>query len=437
MGLRVLPIGGFGEIGRNCCAIQVDDEVVLLDLGLQMEQYIRHTEDEEFVAVSGKTLMDIGAAPDLTMLDDLRKQVVGICLTHAHLDHVGAVPYLAGRFDCPIHGTPFTVEVLRRILADEKVQLRNPLVAHRPSATFRLTPKISVEFVYVTHSTPQTVIIVLHTPYGDAMYANDWKLDNCPTLGPRTDVARMQRLRPRVLICDALYSQARQKTPSEMIAREMLKDVLLGTPSTGRAVVVTTFSSHIARLKSLVELGERMGRRVAFVGRSLAKYTEAAEACGLVDWRGHIKIVKYGSQASRFFRTLTHPEKWLLVVTGHQGEPKATLAKMAAGLYHFRPGDHVVFSCNVIPVSINKENRRVLETKMEGMHLRLFKDIHVSGHASREDHRDFLEMLQPAHLLPTHGFLGMQRAFRELAHDMGWDLRAVHLAKNGDRLEIK
>ncbi len=437
MGLRILPIGGFGEVGRNCCAVQVDDEVVILDLGLQMEKYVQYTDSEDYETVSGKALMEMGAAPELTMLDDLRKRVIAVCITHAHLDHLGAVPYLANRFDCPVFGTPFTIEVLKRILRDDNLSLRNPLVARRPNTTFRLSAKIAVEFVYVTHSTPETVMIVLHTPYGQAMYANDWKLDNCPTLGPRTDVTRLRKLRPKVLICDALYAQARQKTPSEMIAREMLKDVLIGTPSEGRTVVVTTFSSHIARLKSLVEIGERMGRRVAFIGRSLSKYTEAAETCGLVDWRGRIKLVKYGSQVTRFFRKLTHPEKWLLVVTGHQGEPKASLAKMVAGLYPFRPGDHVVFSCTVIPVPVNREHRRVLEERMQGLRLRIFKDIHVSGHASREDHRDFLEILRPEHVLPTHGFLGMQRAFRDLAEELGWNLKSVHLAKNGDRLEIR
>jgi ribonuclease J len=433
--MDIIPVGGYGEIGRNCVVIKTGDEAVMLDLGLSMEQYIKYTESDDIVDFSPKTLMEIDAVPNLDSINDIKEKIKGICISHAHLDHAGAVPFLEKKFDCPIHGSPFTIEVIRTISRDEKIPLRNELVEHKINSRFRISSRIEIEFVSVTHSTPQTVIIVVHTPEGDVVYANDYKFDSAPILGQKPNFERLSELRPKVLIIDSLYSLAYRKTASEAIARELLKDVLFGTDTNGKNIVITTFSSHIARIKTIIDLAEKLGRKPVFIGRSLSKYVTAAETCKLVDY-SKIERVKYGAQVKKYFKKVTHPEKYIFIVTGHQGEPKATLWKMAKGIFPFKEGDEVIFSCNIIPTEDNQRNREMLEEELRGKKVRIFNDIHVSGHASREDHRELITLLKPEHLIPTHGMPDMLEGLKKLAIEMGYKEQQVHIMKNGERLKI-
>ncbi|MFH1915952.1 MAG: RNase J family beta-CASP ribonuclease [Nanoarchaeota archaeon] len=433
--MDIIPVGGYGEIGRNCVVIQTGDEAVMLDLGLLLDNYIKYTENDDVVDYSPKILMDIDAVPDLTKISDIRKNIKGICISHAHLDHAGAVPFLASRFNCPVYGSPFTIEVIKTIARDEKIKLENELIAHKPNSRFFISEHIEIEFIHVTHSTPHTVIIVVHTPEGDVVYANDFKFDSAPVLGPKPNYARLKELTPKLLIIDSLYALSYKKTPSESIAREMLKDVLLGTDTEGKRLVATTFSSHIARIKTLVELAIKLKRKPVFVGRSLYKYIAAAEACGIVDFT-KIERVRYGAQVRKYFKNLEHPEKYLFIVTGHQGEPKATLSKMANDAFPFTEGDEVIFSCNVIPTEENRENREKLEETLRSKKVRIFRDIHASGHASREDHRELISMLKPEHIIPTHGNPAMLAGLKDLAIEMGYKESQVHILKNGDRLQL-
>jgi len=296
---------------------------------------------------------------------------------------------------------------------------------------------MKIEFINMTHSVPQTVMIAVHTKYGVVLYANDYKFDSAPVFGDKPNFARLKKLHVRVLIVDSLYAHSPIKTPSEAIAREMLKDVLLGVNSEGKAIVITTFSSHLARLKSVVEIGKMMGRKIAFVGRSLAKYVQAAENIGIVNFSKSVEIVKYGGKAKKFFSKIKNPEKYLFVVTGHQGEPKAILARMIyTGLFPFKEEDHVIFSCKTIPVDINYENRAKLEAALKQKHIRIFSDIHVSGHAAREDHRDLLHLVTPEHIIPTHGDQEMREALKDLALDMNYELDKIHLLNNGQILRL-
>src|SRR3989344_5469454 len=441
MGLEILPIGGFHEVGRNCIAVKVDDEVVILDMGLMMEEYVKLTseerEDVKF-QMSAKYLIEQHAAPDINILGDLKDKVKAILITHAHLDHVGAVPWLASKFKCPVHATHFTHEVLKTLVADDKVALKNEMVAHQMDAKFKISDKISAEFISVTHSIPETVIIAVHTPYGTVVYANDFKFDNAPTLGKKPNFTRLKQIAPvKVLILDSLYAHYVGKTPSESIAREMLRDVLLGTDSTGKAVIVTTFGSHIARLNSIIQIGQKLNRKIVFIGRSLAKYCEAAERMGFVPFSKQVQFGKYGSMARKFFEQLKKPEDHLLVVTGHQGEPNAILSRMVyQGLYKFREEDHVVFSCRVIPTPVNQENRAKLDAALKTKKVRLFTDVHVSGHAYREDHRELINLVKPEHVIPTHGEPFMLEALKALALEMNYKEDKIHLLHNGDRLKI-
>lgn len=436
--LEIIPLGGFSEVGRNSVAVRCEDEVVILDMGLMMDKYIEYTDSDDLVEISGRKLIEIGAAPDVNILGDLKKKVKGILITHAHLDHVGAVPYLANKFECDIHATPFTIELLKKMFDSEKRTPRGKLTSHELNSRFKVSENIEVEFIYMTHSTPHTVMILLHTKHGKVLYANDFKLDNNPTLGPKPNYSRLRDLEGQVdfLILDTLYAKYPIKTPSEKIAEEMLKDVLLGTQSKGSTIIVTTFSSHIARLKAICNVAKMMKRKPVFLGRSLAKYTQAAEACGIADF-SDAEIVGFGSKVKPYLKKFKNPDRYIFVATGNQGEPKATLARILnENMMPLGENDQVIFSCKTIPVPITIENRKRLEDQMRAKHIRIFTDIHVSGHGAREDHRDFLNMLKPKNIIPTHAEPSGLASFKELAEEVGYKPEQVRIVVNGERVKV-
>ncbi len=430
--IEIRTLGGYGEVGKNCTAVRIDDEVVILDMGIHLENYIAYTEDEDLVPLTAKELIKAKAVPDISYIKEWRKDVKAIIPTHAHLDHIGAIPFLSNRFNAEILATPYTCSVLKKILKDEKISLKNTLKKINPNSRYKISDKITVEFINITHSTPHTVMIVLHTPYGILIYANDFKFDLSPTLGQKPNMKRIEELGKKgvlALFVECLYSGYPRKTPSERVAKEMLKEVMLGTKNKGKAVVITTFSSHLARLKSIVEFGKKMKRKIIFLGRSLNKYVSAGEDVNIINFSDDVKLAKYRKQARRELKKVVADgkDKYLLVVTGHQGEPRAMLNRMVDSDFDFSPEDIVIFSCQVIPSETNEENRKHLEDKLKQKGVRLFIDIHTSGHASREDLRDLINILKPLHLIPAHGNKKMMKDFKELAVEMGYIDKNIHL----------
>src|SRR3989338_10052000 len=261
--VEICTVGGYNEVGKNSNAVKISDEAYILDLGIHLENYIKHTQDEDIVSVDPKELMNAGAVPDISSIDDWKEKVKMILPTHAHLDHLGAIPYLANNFKAPIMCSPFTAEVLKGILTEDKIRLNNKIKSMSANSSFQASNNIKIEFVHMTHSTPHTVMIALHTKEGIILYANDFKFDLFPTLVKKPNFKRLEELgRQKVLalICDSTYAADARKMPSESIAKEMLKEVMLGIDSKNKHVIVTTFSSHIARLNSIVEFGQKMGR---------------------------------------------------------------------------------------------------------------------------------------------------------------------------------
>ncbi|MBW3000133.1 RNase J family beta-CASP ribonuclease, partial [Candidatus Woesearchaeota archaeon] len=436
MGVEICGVGGFNEIGRNMTAIKVDDEVIIIDMGLHLEKYIAYTEGEdEFRELTAPKLTRVGAIPDINPIKKWMDKVKAIIPTHAHLDHIGAVPYLSNRFDAPILTTPYAVAVINTILKDDKIQLENPIRSVSPNSIFHISKNIKVEFIHTTHSIPQSVMVAVHTKYGVILYANDFKFDSSPVLGAKPNFKALREVGKKGVLCliiDSIYASEAKKTPSEQVAKDMLKDVLLGTESGGKTVVVTTFASHLARLKSIIECGKKMNRKIIFLGRSLHKYVNAGEDIGIINFTKDVELVKFGAQIKKKLRKLMQKDlsKFLFVVTGHQAEPKAVLSKMINKKlpFVFKPGDHVVFSCAVIPTNINIANREILENNLKALGVRIFRDIHVSGHAAKEDQRDLIEMVKPKHIIPAHCGFQKASAMGELASEMGYQLgKNVHI----------
>ncbi len=440
--IEICAIGGYNEVGKNMTAIKVNNEVVILDMGLYLDKYINYRGEEDISKLSAAELMKVGAIPDDTIIKDWKDKVKAIIPTHAHLDHVGAVPFMANKYDVPIIGTPYTTEVIKTIIKEEKISIRNPIKTLNPNSRYALSNNIEVEFINATHSTPQTVMVALHTKEGTILYANDYKFDSFPVIGKKTNVKRLRELgkqNVKALIVDGTRARNESKTPSETVAKELLRDVLLGTENQDNLIIATTFSSHIARLKSIIELGKKLDRKIIFLGRTLSKYTKAAENIKLVKFSNDIEILKYGNEIKKKLKKIDAAKRneYILVVTGHQGEPGSVLSKISTGALPLKlqHEDQIIFSCNVIPTPMNIANRGMLEYNLKQYDVRIFKDIHVSGHASKEDHRDLINIVKPENIIPAHGDLKMTSALSELASEMGYSLsKSVHVLQNGQKL---
>jgi ribonuclease J len=434
--IEIIPIGGFSEIGRNSVAIKYGDESVILDLGLHMENYINLQEESQHDP-SKQELLKVKAIPNYDKVAKGLGEVKAVAITHAHLDHVGATPYFLNQIGAPVHGSRFTINVLKAILKDKRIRSEPKLVEHPTDCTFEVSDNLSIQFVNITHSVPQTVAIVVHTPEGSVIYTPDYKLDNAPLLGDRPNYKAFKELNNvRALIHDSLYSLEGGKTPSESVAREMLRDVLLGTSTDDSNIVTTTFSSHIARLKTIVDLAESIGRKPVMIGRSLAKYVRAAKKSGIIDLESRaVDMVKYGGKLEGYFRHNKKTKDKLYMVTGHQGEPNAILSRMVQDdIFPFKKEDNVIFSCHIIPMKKAEENRAVLEQALRDKGIRVYKDIHVSGHARREDHRELINVVEPENIIPTHGDVPKLESSVDLAKQMGYSDDNVYVAENYEKI---
>ncbi|MBT3303798.1 RNase J family beta-CASP ribonuclease [Candidatus Woesearchaeota archaeon] len=439
--IQIIAVSGFDYVGKNMTAIKVDDEVVICDMGIHLENYIKFTEDEDLINVSPEDLKRVEAIPNTKNIEDIKGQVKAIIPTHAHLDHVGAIPYLANEFNADIVCTPFTAEVIKTILRDEKIKINNNIRSIHPNSSFKVSENITIEFINVTHSTPQTAMVAIHTKYGTVLYANDFKFDLYPTLGKKPNFKRLEELENVVaVIVDSTYSRDERKMPSESVAKQMLKDIMLGSYSHEKAIIITTFSSHIARLNSIVQFSKKTGRKLLFLGRSLNKYIKAAEKVGIIDFSKDAEVIRFRGKIYNKLRTVMKEgkEKYILVVTGHQGEPKAILSRMANGETPFRfdSEDFVIFSCKTIPSPLTIEGRKVLEEKLKRTGIRMFKDIHVSGHAAKEDLKDLLLMVKPKNVIPAHGDESMKQGMREICLAMGYEEKQVHLLHDGESVKF-
>ncbi len=443
MPIEICSISGFSKTEGNSVAIKVDEEVVILDMGLSMSDYVRYTEDrEDITPKTYKELLKVNAVPDYDHIEDWKKKVIAIVPSHGHLDHIGAVPFAAPIFkDAPVISTPYTIEIIKSIVRDERMELPNRLIPVNPNSSYKLSDKITLEFVHITHSILHTAVIVLHTPYGKIMYVNDFKLDDHPLIGKKPNYERLRELGKegiQLLIVNCLYAHEHKKCPSESVAREMLKDVMLGVNSQGKAIIVTTFSSHLVRLKTIIELGKKLNRKIICIGRSLEKYIQAAERIQLVEFSQDVTLVRYKDKVAKELQKVQREgkDKYLIICTGHQGEPRSVLSRLVRGdlPFQFESGDIVVFSCNVIPVEPNKSNRIALEQALSAKNVRMFRDVHVSGHGALEDHRDLLEMIKPAHIMPIHAENAKAQMLADLASQLGF--KSTHIMQDGKRLKI-
>lgn len=439
MTVEIVPLGGLGEVGKNMTAIGFDGTYVVVDMGIRLETILGFDE-VNIGTMSRKELINMNGIPDDSSLRD--ENVIAILLTHGHLDHIGAIGKLAHAYDAPIYGTPFTVELAKHVVQEERAfRVTNEFRKVRPGGTVDVGD-LQAEFIEATHSIPQTTLVAVHGPDGAVLCASDFKLDDNPLLGPGMNYDRLKGLASDGLIA-ALVGAVRVDeigpTPSEAHAQEMLRKTMSDAASGRKAVVVTTFSSHIARVKSIVDLSYEIGRTPLVLGRSLYRYCTTAVELGLVEFPSDLQIHGNPRSVRKVLKEVRGSrEDYVLLVTGHQGEPTALLTRIADERLPFKvkKGDEVIFSASIIPNPLNISNRELLETKLRAQGARVHRDVHVSGHAGRSDTKEFIKLVAPEHIVPCHGTFDKLGIVTDIGRELGYDNEQLHLLRNGERLSL-
>ena len=443
--IGIVAVGGYEEVGRNMTAIRVGKDIVVLDMGIRLDRIQIH-EETEIEKMHSLDLIQMGAIPDDKIMNNVDGNVVGIVCSHGHLDHIGAIPKLAHRYKAaPIIGTPFTAELIKQeIESERKFDVANKLHPLACGQIMDLSKNVSIELIRVQHSIIDCAFVAIHTPMGIILYACDFKIDRTPVIGEVPDFKRLKQIGKEgvlAMITESTNVNRSGKTPSEKVARDLVWDTLLGTEETESGVVITTFSSHIARIKSIIDAAEKMNRIPVLLGNSMERYYGTALNMGYVKKPDNLRIFGYRKSIVKEVKRMMDDgkEKYLPITTGHQGEPGAILGRIASGEldYKLDSGDKVIFSANVIPNQLNLANRYSLETKLRMKGARIYDNVHVSGHAYKEDHWELLRMVKPEHVIPAHGTLEMHAAYSEMAEDTGYEFgQTVHILRNGQELSL-
>jgi ribonuclease J len=414
--LRLVPLGGVGEIGVNCYLYGQDGRWLMIDLGIGFA-------DDRLPGV------DI-VLPDLRFIESQRDRLDGLVLTHAHEDHVGAVPYLWQRLGCPIWATPFTAAVLRAKLAETDFGREVPIHVVEPGEAFSVGG-FACRLLHVTHSIPDSNALILETPFGRVLHTGDWKLDPAPMVGAKTDQPGLEALGREgvlALVCDSTNVLSPGTSGSEAEVRESLAALIREQP---HRVVLTTFASNIARLESGMLAAQAAGRELFVVGRSMRRMIEAAKSVGYLK---DIPPIRDEREAEALPR-----ERVLFLCTGSQGEARSALTRIAAGQHQrvkLDPGDTAIFSAKIIPGNertlYNLHNQLVrqgVEVITEVDHF-----VHVSGHPCREEVEQMYRWIRPQVAVPIHGEARHLHAHQRLAQSLG--VPHTPLIENGDVLRL-
>lgn len=420
-------------------ALEVRDDIVILDMGYDMEELI----DMEGPAESSptKSLIQSGVIPDDSALYKQREKVKGIVIGHGHLDHVGAVAKMAGSYNCPILASPYTMKIAEEQIRQDDKEVKNEKIVLEPGNIYNLTSNFAIEFVKVTHSIPDSMLTVLHTPEGRMVYGLDFRIDRKPVLGGRVDFDRLESLGRegvKILVGDSTRVSDLGTSSTESAVKEQLQSKFDQLYKERSAIIVTTFSSHIERLKSILEVNDGR-RKVAFIGRSLKDYTSPAVDLGYINLE-NAEVASYRGEVNELFEKISeNREKWLIVCTGNQGEERSVLKKLSKDQYPFQlqAGDHVIFSTSTIPTLINKAERYKLERDLKKQDVTMHLDIHASGHGHREDLRILIQVLNPEIMIPGHGDIQKLAAHATLAQEEGYKLNEnLFMCENGNILEF-
>ncbi len=414
--LRIVPLGGLGEIGLNLLLLECGDTAIAVDCGVMFP-------DEQMLGV------DV-AIPDLSYVRTLGARFKAIVLTHGHEDHIGALPYVLAEFAVPVYGTPLTIGFVRSRLREHEVPATLAVYEREP---IRVGP-FAVEPFAVTHSIPDSVGLIVRTPVGTVVHTGDFKVDQTPLDGRLPDLRRLAEVGDEgvlLLMSDSTNVEHPGVTPSERSVGVHLEQIF--READGR-VVVTTFSSHLHRMQQVIDLSVRHGRKVGLVGRSLVSHVATARDLGLL----HVADGTLVDLA--VLRDLPRHQVTLLTA-GSQAEAASALVRIAMNAHKqaaLSPGDVVILSSRIIPGNERAISSLVNHLYRRGaiVHYGRNAPIHVSGHASQEELKLVLNLVRPRHFIPVHGEYRHLVRHLHLAREVGVPADGCHLLEDGDVLEL-
>ena len=416
--LKIIPLGGLGEIGKNMTVFEYGRNQIVVDCGVMFP------ENEMY----GIDLV----LPQFEYILENQETLRGIVLTHGHQDHIGGLPYLLKNLDLTgkgvtVYGTALTIGMVRRKLEEIGGLGRTRLEVIDDQKTLNLGP-FRVSPFAVAHSIPAAVGLVIDTPVGAVVHTGDYKMDETPTGGRTTDLDRMHELTPNgvlALLADSTNADQPGRTPTEQLVADTLDRLF--AEATGSRIIITTFSSVLTRLQEIIRLSQKHGRKIALTGRSLQQNVELATELGYLEVPKGLLV------------NINDPvpdEKLVIVATGSQGESRSALNRMATGEHHqvqVHANDTIIISGGTIPGNEEDVNRMLNHLFARGANVIYgpLANVHVSGHGNREDIRIMLQEVQPRFLIPVHGELRHLHLHARLAQTNGYKPEQIHILQNG------
>lgn len=417
--LRIIPLGGLGEIGKNITAIEYEDEIIVIDCGISFP-------DEDMYGI------DL-VIPDIKYLLDNKDKVKGLFLTHGHEDHIGAIPYILKQINMPVYGTKLTIGLVESKLKEHDMLSKTNLIPISPGESIKLN-KLIIEFIRVTHSIAESCALAIHTPIGIVLHTGDFKIDYTPIDGKVMDLNRIAQLGQEgilLLMADSTNVERAGHSLSEKIIGETLNRII--SNANGR-VIVATFASNIHRMQQIADASMMYNRKIVFSGRSMENISNVAMDLGYL----HIpKESIVGIEDLNRYPS----DKITIITTGSQGEPMAGLSRIAYGSHRhisIEQDDLFIISASPIPGNdklvsrvINQLYRKGVEVIYEDL-----EDIHVSGHAYKEELKLIHTLVKPKYFMPVHGEYRHLKHHSDLALKLGMDKLNVFTLETGQVLEI-
>ena len=417
--LKIIPLGGLEEIGKNITVFEYDDEIILVDCGLEFP------EDN----MLGVDLV----IPDVTYLVKNQNKIKGLVITHGHEDHIGSIPYVLKQVNMPIYATRLTVGLIKNKLEEHKLVRSTKLITVDQGQTVNFG-KMQVEFIRSSHSIPDSVMLAIHTPVGTVMHTGDFKIDFTPIDDQLMDFGRIAEIGNQgvlALLSDSTNSERKGYTMSESSVGEVFDRLFMNCK---KRIVVATFASNVHRVQQICNSAVKYGRKIAVCGRSMINMIETARNLG------YIQVPDNTFIDIDMIKNYTD-EQLTILTTGSQGEAMSALTRMAAGEHKkvvITPNDLVIISATAIPGNeklVSKVIDKLMQIGAEVVYSAL-EDIHVSGHACQEEQKLIMSLVRPKFFLPVHGEYRQLRAHAETARKMGIPAENIFMLENGRVLEL-
>ena len=417
--LRIIPLGGLGEIGKNITAIEYEDEIIVIDCGISFP-------DEDMYGI------DL-VIPDIKYLLDNKDKVKGLFLTHGHEDHIGAIPYILKQINMPVYGTKLTIGLVESKLKEHDMLSKTNLIPISPGESIKLN-KLIIEFIRVTHSIAESCALAIHTPIGIVLHTGDFKIDYTPIDGKVMDLNRIAQLGQEgilLLMADSTNVERAGHSLSEKIIGETLNRII--SNANGR-VIVATFASNIHRMQQIADASMMYNRKIVFSGRSMENISNVAMDLGYL----HIpeESIVGIEDLNRY-----PSDKITIITTGSQGEPMAGLSRIAYGSHRhisIEQDDLFIISASPIPGNDKLVSRVINQLYRKGVEViyEYLEDIHVSGHAYKEELKLIHTLVKPKYFMPVHGEYRHLKHHSDLALKLGMDKSNVFTLETGQVLEI-